>query len=214
MYSFFLFFFWFFLHSPKIARKHHAMTLICSLLFKSSYHHQKPLKGSRLFSLMANTIWSTNQNLRHVQEGNPTHLLLKTFLNPLLEIEQVDETKAPWLPNRPQEVLAHGLRCTDQYLEWPCISNDWRSNLDCWSQQSCCWQTRLWTVIKDLGVDMTNFYNQYKSIERKNKRPNFLFWDWVAGFWNGFWVWTQKKRKTNWKRKRKRSRGCLVCIFK
>ena len=50
-------------------------------------------------------------------------------------------------------------------------------------------------MIKDLGMDMTNFYNQYKSIERKNKRPNFIFWIESLVFEMGFEFGPKKNKK-------------------
>ena len=56
-------------------------------------------------------------------------------------------------------------------------------------------------MIKDLGMDMTNFYNQYKSIERKNKRPTFFFWIESLVFEMGFEFGPKKKKKLKEKEK-------------
>ena len=93
------------------------------------------------------------------------------------------------------EVWAYGLRRTDQQLEWPCISDEdqiWIVNLNnhAVGKHVC-------ELLKDLGMDVTNFYNQYKSIERKNKRPTFFFWIESLVFEMVFEFGPKKKKKRN-----------------
>ena len=61
-------------------------------------------------------------------------------------------------------------------------------------------------------MDMTNFYNQYKSIERKNKRPNFFFWIESLVFEMGFEFGPKKKKKEKKEIERERS-NAICCVF-